>query len=419
MNLEKLSQPISSQSVEEHERMLYEKMLEIQLQYVDRLFSKEISPLEEKIDVGTKDERDLPLEDFTFLIERYSQVLLDLMRCHMKQKENNGLEWEPKTYDLISSQYGNRILSFYEKDRKSWITKTLKLLEEEREKANKNQKKSIDQNIEDEDEDSMAENVGLVNFEVNTGYRNLFKNSEVPGIEDKDTYISIHLDSLFKKSLTDTNINLFSSNSLEKLAVKIVDNFPETKAIIAESWLMDTPIAKRIGFKIHKRDEFSTQGSFWSQFINANGQIDNTRVRKFLETGKAPYGVALGSISTIDFLKKYLPKERKGKILLKDSNPDFDEAKYESDDKKVSEFINKWDTVEDDKIKLFLSQCHFYKEFNESVSGKGFFDYLIELKKENKTKEQMSKDPRIGSFRKLFKEYIKNIRFINKEVIIN
>ena len=68
---------------------------------------------------------------------------------------------------------------------------------------------------------------------------------------------------------------------------------------------MSTPIAKRIGFTVIDRNsKMGLGGQFWGQFINSNGQIDNERVSKFLETGEPPYRVSTGIIMVEDFFEK-------------------------------------------------------------------------------------------------------------------
>jgi hypothetical protein len=58
------------------------------------------------------------------------------------------------------------------------------------------------------------------------------------------------------------------------------------------------------------------------------------------------------------------------------------------------------------------------REFNESNFGEGFFDFLLQLKKEQKTQEQFEKEPQWQSYCKAFREFIKSVKFINKEVNI-
>lgn len=426
MNLEKLSQPISSESIEEHEVILKDKIEEVRLQYIDRIFSKEIPPLEDKIDVGTENEIDLPINNFGYLLDRYTSVLYELARFDIAQKRNINIESEidlsdKPLYDELSAQYQEKITKFYNEDHNHWIENTIKLLVEKRKETENLMKGRIIENNDDNntDIDERHGEVGLIRYGVDDGFKSRFKGSEIPvDIEDKDTCIAIHFDPLFKKSLKDTNINIFSSNSLEKLAVKIVDKFPETKAIIGESWLMDTPIAKRIGFKIYKREKYSPHGSFWSQFINSNGQVDNARVKQFLETGEAPYSVALGAIDTIDFLKKYLPKEYRGKIILKEINPDVNEEWFENK-KAIKSIFRGWDESNEEEIEKLINANPIIKQFDSTKFGEHFIDFILEQKKNGKLASEIFIDSILGKYRISFDLFINDVEFIKKEVIID
>ncbi len=426
MNLEKLGQPIAAKSIEEHEDALEEKMTEIRLEYVDRIFSKKIPPLEKKIKINEDEEIDLPVDDFIFLLSRYTSVLTDLMSYHIAQKKDEGIKWEDDMYDPAQEEFISKIEEFHNKDKENWISKTMELLDEERKNTKTkisvwNAASIIRERAEHEDYQWKEEHgrAGLINFDVDNGYQYWFKGSEIPiPIKKSDTCISIHLEPLFKKTLNNADTNLFSSGSLEKLAVQIVEKFPETKAIIAESWLMDTPIAQRIGFKIYKRENYSRHGSFWQQFINQAGQIDNERVKKFLETGQAPYRIALGVIMTEDFLKKYLPKEQKGKIILKELKPDF-ESEKEEEENRLRKIKTEWNNITEKDIDDIIANCPIHKGFFETEFGRSYLEKLKNCKKEgkniNETIEELEFD---FKYNDQLDRFLKGVKFINKEVII-
>ncbi len=421
MNLEKLSQPINTQSIEEHEKMLAWKMTEINLEYVDRLFSKKIPPMEKRIDIGTDHERDLPLDDLVFLINRYTTLLRELVQFRIAQKKKEGIEWKPEMYDPAEEEYKKKITTFFEEDNNNWVEKTIQLLKEETKKAENSKEKRENLNETNYDDNKKRE-AGLIHFDEDSGYDSWFKDAEIkPDIKKEDTCISIHLDPLYKKNFTNTEVNIFSSKSLEKLAVKIVEEFPETKAVIAQSWLLDTPIAQRIGFKIYKRKDFDFHGSFWHQFINSNGQIDEARVKKFLETGKPPYGVALGAIMTEDFLKKYLPKEKRGEIILKEVDP-IVFNKIEIEKETLKQIKINWDELTEEGIDNIISKCEILKQFFQSDAGSKYLDIFKNLKRENKSLEEAEKVIDSLEFQEThqadFEEFCKSIKFINKKVLI-
>lgn len=112
-------------------------------------------------------------------------------------------------------------------------------------------------------------------------------------------------------------------SDLGVVAEHILDKEPETAAVIGKSWLLNTPLASRLGFKkieddTTKENDFST----WLQFINKNGQIDQKRFGEFLKTGEIPYKSTKAYMPTEEFLKRYLPQNRRGKAILKEVNAD-------------------------------------------------------------------------------------------------
>lgn len=102
--------------------------------------------------------------------------------------------------------------------------------------------------------------------------------------------------------------------SLTSLAEKLINEYPKTRAIVAESWLLSHPIFQRfIKMKI-----IGEGGINWRQLIGSNGQIEQTRVQELFSTGKMPYRNLIGYIPIEEFLQQYLPAERRGEIKLKE-----------------------------------------------------------------------------------------------------
>jgi len=141
--------PIKVKSIEKHEQIIDDKLTEVRLQYVDLIFSKKIPPLENKIYPGTDSEKDLPIDDFRFLIERYTPVLQELASFYIKQKKSEGVEWKPEMYDPLVSEFQNKIIKFHQEDPKSWIEKTMELLQEGRKKIKDIKKEDENREITD------------------------------------------------------------------------------------------------------------------------------------------------------------------------------------------------------------------------------------------------------------------------------
>jgi hypothetical protein len=428
MNLEKIAEPITSKSIEEHEQSIQEKLQRIQLEYVDGIFSKRVAPAEikytsyEKID-GKEVEikKDLRVNDFKFLLNRYTSVLRELMDVYIKNHERSD-QWDSKMYDKVEEDFKDKIFGFYKNDHENWIDKTLNMIIDT--------KKEIKDNLEiNETENNLIKGempkAGLLTFDPDVGYKELFR-IEAEDITNDDYGISIHLDPLFKTNLKETNKNLFSSHSLENLSEQIIDKYPETKAIFARSWIMDTPIAKRIGFTIYpsQKDEDYTSPAFWYQFINDKGQINIERVNKFIGTGVPPYKVKIGMIRTKDFLQKYLPKERRGKITLKEI--DLEIVKEHAIEKKsLDKLWENWNNITESEVESIINKSFSLKEFDKSTllesninPQESFCNLLKEFKKEKKSFIQLENDARIKVYIDKFRVFFINLELKDKEVII-
>lgn len=131
------------------------------------------------------------------------------------------------------------------------------------------------------------------------------------GFSKFDDFLEIHLPAQFgEQKISSETI----TESLACLAEIIIDKYPETRAIVTVSWLLDHPKFK----KFFEMNEIGESGNNWRQLIGNNGQIKQARVEELLSTGKMPYKNLIGYISVEKFLQKYLPNERRGKIKPKE-----------------------------------------------------------------------------------------------------
>jgi hypothetical protein len=158
----------------------------------------------------------------------------------------------------------------------------------------------------------------IINIKVDHDGR--YKDLENVGFSESDQLVEIHV-----KDFYDTNEKNFGGDlikeDLSKVAEYIVDKEPQAVAVVGKSWLMDTPVAGRLGFE-RVNDGAKRQNDFsaWLQFVDKNGQIDQKRFNKFLETEELPFKSVKGYIRTEEFLKRYLPEDRRGKIILKEAD---------------------------------------------------------------------------------------------------
>lgn len=393
MKLESVLRPIKSNSIEGHEKELQDKMIEIQLEYVDKIFSKKISPLSKESKIGN-------IQD---LVSEYTEIPDKIMR---NKPGSDGRELLALKEKIL-----NKISDLHEKDHDHWIEKSEEFVNKElKEYKNKETK-------ENRDNDYPEKRAGLISFNIGTNFGRVLPDS---GISNEDICLNIHFEDFYKQQKGDIK-NLFSQNSLEKLALKIVDEYPETKAVVGESWLMDTPIAKRIGFTIYNRDLEFSNGPFWGQFIDSNGQIKNKEISKFLETGKSPYRIAAGAIKVEDFLRKYLPQEKRGKIKLRESTQES--LDFIKDlNRIINELNDKWDSLSFDEIVALMNSNTIFANYFKTSDGKAYIDIFKKAKELNLKKNEIhfiqyeNKD----EIKKKFDKYIEANRnkYTEKEVVI-
>lgn len=156
------------------------------------------------------------------------------------------------------------------------------------------------------------ESLGLIRFREVSGY-----SMEMAGFSKDDDFLRIHFSGAYQ--LEDIKIGLEEvKKEFSNLAEIIIDRYPQTRAIVGVSWLLDTPIARQFGFKvIDEKKESQNTTPAWMQLVDKNGQIDKEKFNQALETGHLPYKNSFGYISTEEFLQRYLPDNRRGEITLK------------------------------------------------------------------------------------------------------
>jgi hypothetical protein len=415
MNFETISQHTQGLSIEKRENLLEEELLKIKLEYIDRIFSEKIPPLKN----SEKDGESL-IHNFKELLNIYTPVLRDLVDARIENNiENN--ENRIQKYDAIEDEFFNKIFYLYKNNHKEWIQRTVGMVAKSKTKnlikAAKEGFASIKIPAETIEEiDDSHNKIGLLRYDVTKADAKWFKNTNADIAQD-DVCISVHLEPLYKtikqKSENDT---ISPTKYLNELAVQIVDSCPEAKAVIGYSWIMDTVIAKKFGFTVYENENLDTSGAFWSQFISRDGKIDRKRVDQFLNTGTPPYKVKAGLIKTEDFLRKYLPKERRGKIQLKERIPGIAEQ-INKEEIILGEIKDRWDFLNESNIVKIVSQCQIYKEFFKTASGNALYEHILFLKRSNKPEHDLV--ILIELARDEINTFIYNKQYKNIEVLID
>lgn len=165
------------------------------------------------------------------------------------------------------------------------------------------------------------------------------------------------------------------------IAVSIVERYPQATVVYGDSWLMSHPIAKRLGFTRTDRTSHENGPHVWKQFVSAGGGLDENRVRKLLETGKPPFEPRIGFMRTEDFLRRYLPPERRGRIELQEATPESTEISYGFEEQ-MSALRSAWPKLREDNIVAFFERLPELKA-SAQASGRGdaFVDVLREAKR--------------------------------------
>ena len=129
------------------------------------------------------------------------------------------------------------------------------------------------------------------------------------GISPNDKVLDIHVEEAFKHDGVSLRPRDIEKN-FQKIAQTIAKDYPDVKAVIGQSWLMNQRHAGRYGFQIPEDIPGRDNGmSAWLQFVDMNGNIKEDLAKRLLETGEIPYKSHLGFMPIKDFLERYLPQD--------------------------------------------------------------------------------------------------------------
>ncbi len=401
MPLEKVLKLFQPKSVEEHERIVDTQMLSLQLKYADRVFSGEIPVLGSERKSG-KGFATLMLESSSIL--HYASKLL-------REKANYDNKEIRDTLGQIIMLEAYQIHRDHAPD---WIDRIQKMIIDVTDEEAKKINEKINTRIKPQED--MKSEIGLLNYATNHDPEEI----TAMGLDPKDDYVSVHFEALYKQRAKG-EVSLTIEESLEKLAVVILEQYPQTRAVIAHSWLVESHYAAALGLQNIKRDYSPNWTlSFWGQFLNKKGEINQERAAKFLETGVPEYYVSYGSVPIVDFLKKYLPQEKKGSVVLKEIRPGFYE-KFQHDTKVIKDIQEEWDTITPEEIKTLVETCEVIGEFEQSGNGNqsGHIARMLCEWKDAKLsvqemEHQFSTDEKIEEFKKWYEDY----KYISKEYTI-
>jgi hypothetical protein len=358
----KILQPIRADNLKTHEQELGEKLELIQLVYADDQFRQQS---EREDSANLAEERNLKFSDIIQAVTSIGRQI----RHEFDHRTNHANIGADEFMDGIYAAF-DRIYSAYPEN---WKEQMLKFVRTELEKLGMS-------STEPEEGKKYA---GMLNYSPKTHNYEF----EKLGIGEDEDYIEIHFEEAYKQdkqAISITNVK----ESFAQLANIIVKQYPQARYVVAQSWILDNSLAKRLGFKIIERSAALTHQSTWWQFIDKGGQIDKHKLEKFLTTGELPYMVALGLIRIEDFLDRFLPADSRGEIVLQELSPDYLERKQS-----IEEFNRKFKAGFDqltsaELIRLF----HDYKFFAAKIAAgqlDQLFDFIREVKAQGYTYQEV------------------------------
>lgn len=223
------------------------------------------------------------------------------------------------------------------------------------------------ENLKNNEEDEDKKITKIINFGLRKPAdalesEDIFDSLEKLGFSENNEFIEVHFENFYRSGQEKLGLDLIK-NDFSEIAENILDEKPQTAAIIGNSWLLDSPMASYLGFKnieeelrakesdeerleeeptetvkpIEEENDFPT----WFQFVDKNDEINQRRFDKFLESGKLPFKSVKAYIPVEDFLRRYLPASRRGKITLKKASPE--KLKLQLEKQKENKIIReKW-----------------------------------------------------------------------------
>ncbi|KKQ34499.1 MAG: hypothetical protein US50_C0046G0006 [Candidatus Nomurabacteria bacterium GW2011_GWB1_37_5] len=427
-----LTSKITARDKAEHEEKLRNEINKIQLLYADQLYQK-------KIKTGAKTKFFNILEDHGANIYWEINSIIEIENKLIEQENHAKHDKEIRKYgDFINHIYEELSISNisgdknksseYLNERGKNIDKILEYVNQIR---NESQKRFPEEWEKDrkkrEERKKKEERAGI--FEIRVSDKAFLSKKALEKLKDagisKDgEFLQVHVPDIYLQDIKLTPAAI--KESFHKVANIIVDKYPQIQAVIGMSWLLDHPITQKF-FNFNIIDE--SNQVLWGQFIDKKGQIDQNKLSALLKTGDFPYKTLVGYIETVDFLKQYLPEEKKGRLILKEIDSSL-QKKYAEINKKLSEnsakFVEKWNNGgiknKQDILNYFDNEGKFIKEFCQDA---GVFDDVINLWSENIGKKGAEvREQNIDVMKKLgekvdkFRMELNNTRYKDKEVII-
>lgn len=346
-----LHQQEMRQRIEQREKELDEALSNLQIVYADMKYRRS--------------ERDQTfvtfLDQHTEQIERVRQAIRDMHEIAEGQREGFVTTEMQPLLEVLQKIYDERATDWsvmFQRTIKEWVERF----------PRKNQQRPE------------FPHVGLLEY-VSSDY--VKRGELIAGVEEGDPVMEIHVRAAYKQPDTQLGPKELV-DSFRQLANVIIREHPETVAIGGWSWLMDTPLAKRLGFRISDGGTSARRlgMSTWSQFIDRDGALAEARVKKLMETGEFPYVSKRGVMLVEEFLRRYVPDEyRNEPIVLKRTKQEWrDERSLVHD--VGSRLVTEWDQLT--SISSFLEEESAFSQLLERMNLKQDFIRLMQHLKDQR-----------------------------------
>ena len=316
----KYTPEIITNNPEQHKEGIEKQLIQLQVLFCDRLYQQYKNECKKSGKQPEKTFSDILEEQKAYYIGdlRMLEIIYSTKDLNENELYNLVSKKHYKILDPIYDQlpegkiYDNS--SEYIKSRISELNVLINYLETEQKKAKDEfPDKWREMTERPKDENGQVENMaGIIAYnslEEKYGFdeSQMKKSLEEEGFSGFKDFLEIHLPFQIGEQK-------FGAKAIQKslvcLAEKIVDEHEKTHAIVAESWLLFHPLFQ----KFLKMKIIGQSSDNWRQLVGANGQIEQTRVKKLLSTGEMPYKNLIGYISVDEFLQEYLPNEKHRKI---------------------------------------------------------------------------------------------------------
>ncbi|MDA3839756.1 MAG: hypothetical protein PF572_01585 [Patescibacteria group bacterium] len=302
---------------EQHKEDLEKQLVQLQVLFYDKIYQKYKDECSKNNKPINKNFSDILEEQGVYFVGDLRMVEIVSSEKDLSEEELYNLVKE-KHYKILDSLYNglpevniddNTTEAF--KNRSDELSVLFDYLDYEKEKA-KDSYPERWQEITGQTEDESGQDgnmAGSVFYEslkesYNFDESQIKKSLEKEGFSDFDNLMQIHLPTKIdsKEKLSSKAIK----ESLISLSEIITGKYPDTRGIIAESWLLSHPIFQRfIKMKIIGESNYN-----WRQLIGENGQIEQSRIKELFETSQMPYKNLIGYISAEEFIQKYPPTKK-------------------------------------------------------------------------------------------------------------